>query len=1715
MERTDISYGNYIEAQENDQYLLGDYVLVTPLNAAGPSTKIPDNYLSHDGATGRQAGLKAEYYNSKDWTGASSVTTDRNVFFNWGTGGPSGFSNDNFSIKWSGYFTVGDLNATLSFFADDAVIVSIDGVEVINGATVYDTMLTTPVYQAGTTHSIEIKYAEFAGNAHVYMYYTEQSGDSASFNSRDVFIPDGTWIDVWSGTRYVGPNTYTVSHPLETSPIFVREGSLVFIADNATNTRQQVWDNLVLDVYPSKNFNATATLYEDDTNTVAYKSGYYRTTDVDMTFDSTKNALIITINPAEGAFSGVKSFTERSWNIRLHSNEDWGNITNVTIAGQSVSPTKIDKGTYKNGARPFAFKGASLDSDIYELSIDKTNIYSKIVIEVYYESATDSLVNTNYDDTAIKFTMVAQDSGDIIDLDKEGKISWVSYGDTSATDIVKKDNVTNPFSFPTSYDIPWANFSNNFTTQYSYNGKTIASMGGISSHKNLHFTIDTIGTEAYYVIYLGGNQSTAKVTVSDRAGNRVTEYIGNINGKYSNRIVIHVTDTTVSKLYVTFAMHASEFARIENTATSATGGTSPSNVTLFACLVSDEIPAIHTYKEGNLTASVLSTTDATGSACLTTYGETFGEETLDWIHTGNDGGVTRVRKYGGNNVTNLAFENYNAFYDYAMSLSYFDGDELGAHTGSTKGTCSTGSITLNVLITPNVKHIVLFTGAWRSSNQVFIYDRLGNFLCASELFTAGESSVCKVVKISVSALETDLLTIKIFSSNPGVSGNVSLPAVVVTGTTPEKTTSSSLVEAQEVSGNINLTEVGQTDWFHLASLSKKQGATALSTPTNVVMGGVYDFNTYGASISYTDGTDGAKTGLTNGKQLDFARFNVTLEKGYNYLDLFVAVKNCKAGVHLLDSNNSIIGSYIALDNDTETLKSLQVRILLNCEKAETITVIYYKGGNGAGFAYLVGAALTSNATPTTGLTSTVNVTDVAGQSIYLNNSDSSLDTLYWEHYSTSGLESMLNAEDLVVSNSITTANNFGFNDYKATLNWLNGTNNVTWITNTNGLCAGNTEYEIQVKVNQKVKAIKVFTGAWRATGTATLYHDGILKATSSTWTTGDDGIARCVTFTINTSSEEVVTIKITPSEVGENGNVSMVAVSVLGVNTTTQTTTLNLTTTEMKDYNQNKYSLTSLGTQDWYYANYEHNPDRKNGGTLIDANSLKVESNGKMWDYKAAFNWTDGTTNATSPIDNDCNNAGTNNGVCGAYVKISATVTSATKNVYLWIGGYQSEYYLEVIDSKGNVLLNSLMHGVESGKTYAYLCDLAITATASEKLTFIVYRTSNGGDCSLAAIALNGDSVQESKVTASASVTDIAGQSIYLNNADTTKETLYWEHYSSGTTEKMLNASDIVSNSAESITRGFGDYKATLNWTNGTNNVAWITNNSGLCEGTEFTINVNITPSVTAILIYTGAWRATGTATLSFNGQTIATSESWTAGDDGIARLVKFNVSTVNNEIVTIKVTPTAMGDGGNVSMVAVAVIGNNTTTKNVYATLSTTEMTGTDTCKYNLSEYGTQDWYYPNYDAGNPEEKNGGTAIDTSSLVAEGNGTFWDYKAAFTWTDGTVNPNGYQDNDLPENTGSNNGKCGAYVKVNVTVTKDTKNVYLWVGGWKSTYYAEVIDSKGNVIAHQLMHEATDTTYAYLCDFAIEASSVETLTLAVYRTAGPGNTSLAAIAVKN
>ena len=614
----------------------------------------------------------------------------------------------------------------------------------------------------------------------------EKDASGTVSDTRTVFLPEGTWIDVWSGKRYSGPATVTVTHPIETSPVFVREGALVVLAENMSNTSEKFWDDLTLDIYPSVNFDAETRLYEDDVTTDAYQYGEYRTTDISMAYEDGK--FVVTIGKAEGNFRGVRAFEERSWNIRLHKNEGWGDLVYVKVNGKTVSLAKYFR---DEKAKPFAFSGAAADGDLYEFTISGP-IDREYKIEFAFENMTPSAVAEGYDATETPFTMEVGGAGKFLDMTQAAIADYLSVGDNGDVNDVRRGD-RDVFSVPTSYDDGVGTIYEEIWTESSLNfGKKFSeyetSYSSIASQKDFALTIHPAETDArYFILYLGGTQCTAKVTVRDRSGNYVrTESFGDRDGTFLERVIIDCKEAGArGTLYVTYSMLSTEQVGFEEGMSSQVHAPSPSNVYFLAAVAATEkIETVNEEQRVEVTAGIESTQDAPLSANLTSIGSDlfFDEETLDWMHF-SGAGDDPDEKNGGTAIANVAFSPAGAgFSDFTTGFTYVDAEDGRNQNGTHNGSQTRGTISVNVRVDENTSHIVIYTGAWKNINQLTVWSQ-GQMLCEAGAFSGGDVAATKCVVIRVDAAETTSVMIRIEAQDSS-AGNVSLAAVAVTGGQP-------------------------------------------------------------------------------------------------------------------------------------------------------------------------------------------------------------------------------------------------------------------------------------------------------------------------------------------------------------------------------------------------------------------------------------------------------------------------------------------------------------------------------------------------------------------------------------------------------------------------------------------------------------------------------------------------------------------------------------------------------------------------------------------------------------------------------------------------------------------------------------------------------------------------------------------------------------------
>ena len=342
------------EAKDNTEYLLGRDLLVAPLwSAYGEGDDVvPASWFPE--------GLTVTYYNNTTMSGDVAATGKAvDIDFDWGDGSPaSGVKTDNFSAVFEGKFTPAE-DCYIGGVVDDGVRIWVNGKLVVNkwtGGWLVSCMDMNHLLKAGTTYTLKFAFREGSGGAVCRMVYAHATDKGVA--ARDVYMPAGGWIDLFTGERYDEAGTYRVYNGIGTSPVFARVGAIIPAVKVVSPIPGADFPELSLNLFTGGN--GSYTLYEDDGETLSYQADKVRRTAFTHTAGETGGKLEIAA--ATGDFT--TDYTSRTYTIRLHTADA---ITAVKLDGRVVGVTKRAQDA---DAFPLAECGAAPDGDVYEVSFD-------------------------------------------------------------------------------------------------------------------------------------------------------------------------------------------------------------------------------------------------------------------------------------------------------------------------------------------------------------------------------------------------------------------------------------------------------------------------------------------------------------------------------------------------------------------------------------------------------------------------------------------------------------------------------------------------------------------------------------------------------------------------------------------------------------------------------------------------------------------------------------------------------------------------------------------------------------------------------------------------------------------------------------------------------------------------------------------------------------------------------------------------------------------------------------------------------------------------------------------------------------------------------------------------------------------------------------------------------------------------------------------------
>ncbi len=351
-----------------NEYMLCEDLLISPVCGLVPEL-VTEQYYT--------APVKAVYFDGRELEGEPLTEANYkslNMVLNH-TAPEKGVPVYDFSARFQSKIKF-PFGVKLYVCSDDGCTVWINGEKVHEDKTLHGSLKTVIAnLDKNVEYDIRIDYFQAGGEACCSLYYVNLEQDER----HSVYLPKGKWLDVFGGSIHEGGRAVFNDCKLSESPLYVRMGSLIPLAYEARNTGLQKWNRLVYDFYPCKTASDKGYIYEDDTETTAYKLGHMRTSPYEAHYDKQSDAYVITLGASEGSFAGDKCFKEREITLKCHLTAEAGDIKRVTVNGKE---TQFKKNARVDGAFPLSVSEACRDSDTVTVRL-KTDVNETYEIKLW------------------------------------------------------------------------------------------------------------------------------------------------------------------------------------------------------------------------------------------------------------------------------------------------------------------------------------------------------------------------------------------------------------------------------------------------------------------------------------------------------------------------------------------------------------------------------------------------------------------------------------------------------------------------------------------------------------------------------------------------------------------------------------------------------------------------------------------------------------------------------------------------------------------------------------------------------------------------------------------------------------------------------------------------------------------------------------------------------------------------------------------------------------------------------------------------------------------------------------------------------------------------------------------------------------------------------------------------------------------------------------
>jgi alpha-glucosidase len=182
------------------------------------------------------------------------------------------------------------------------------------------------------------RYQYFLGDQIIAAPIVFPADPDTGLAATDVWLPEGTWIDIQTRESFTGPRWVRLVGGLDRVPMLVRAGAILPLASPSRTTGITPRDHLVLSVFPG--IEGEFRLYEDDGLTDAYKEGHCEWTQIRTRLEG-ENVWLVEVEAVEGHCAELSR--EREYEIRLEGSHrpQWIKIDGTDTAGWSYDAASM------------------------------------------------------------------------------------------------------------------------------------------------------------------------------------------------------------------------------------------------------------------------------------------------------------------------------------------------------------------------------------------------------------------------------------------------------------------------------------------------------------------------------------------------------------------------------------------------------------------------------------------------------------------------------------------------------------------------------------------------------------------------------------------------------------------------------------------------------------------------------------------------------------------------------------------------------------------------------------------------------------------------------------------------------------------------------------------------------------------------------------------------------------------------------------------------------------------------------------------------------------------------------------------------------------------------------------------------------------------------------------------------------------------------------